>query len=208
LNQNTSVKRTFVILHLPRRVPALITYAQSVVTAMTNNTHFPTPLPALTEVSTAIVALQNAESATLSRLKGAVVVRNDRKAALVTLLQELRGYIQKTADADPENGAAIIRSSGLPARKMAARKPRVFTVKPGAISGAVDIVAATAAHRASYEWQYTTDGGKTWIEAPPSLRAKTTITGLPVATVAQFRYRSVTKAGPSDWSQPVTLVVK
>lgn len=208
MNQNTSIRRTFAILALPRRVPALITYAQSVVAAMTSNTHFPAPIPTLTEVSAAILALQNAESAALSRLKGAVVVRNDRKAALVTLLQELRGYIQKCADADPENGAAIIRSSGLPARKMPARQPRVFTVKPGAVSGAVDVVAATAAHRASYEWQYSTDGGKTWIEAAPSLRAKTTITGLPVATVAQFRYRSVTKAGPSDWSQPVTLVVK
>ncbi len=206
--QQTSVKRTFVILMLPRRVPALITYAQSVVTAMTNNQHFPTPVPALTEVSAAILALQNAETAVLSGLKGVVVVRNDRRLALVKLLQELRGYIQHTADADPENGAAIIRSSGLPARKVPAHKPRVFTVEPGAVSGAVDIFAATAARRASYEWQYSTDGGKTWIEAAPSLRARTTITGLPVATVAQFRYRSVTKAGPSDWSQPVTLVVK
>jgi hypothetical protein len=208
LNQNTSVKRTLVILKLPRRVPALITYAQSVVTAVTNNPHFPAPSPALTEVSTAIAALQNAESAALSRVKGAVVVRNDKKVALVTLLQELRGYIQKCADADPEHGAAIIQSSGLPARKTPVHKPRVFTAKPGAISGAVRVIAATAAHRASYEWQYSTDGGKTWIEASPSLRAKTTITGLPVTSMVLFRYRSVTKAGPSDWSQPVSLVVR
>ena len=208
MNQNTSVKRNVVILNLPRPVPALVTYAQSVVTAVTNNPHFPAPSPTLVEVAAAIAALQNAESAALSRVKGAVVVRNDKKAALVTLLQELRGYIQKCADADAENGAAIIQSAGLPARKVPAHKPRVFTVKAGAISGAVDIVAATAARRASYEWQYSTDGGKTWIEAAPGLRAKTTITGLPVATVAQFRYRSVTKAGPSDWSQAVTLVVK
>ena len=75
---NTSTKRILVILNLPRRVPALITYAQSVITACSGNPHFPTPTPALADVSTALLALQTAESAALSRTKGAVVVRNDK----------------------------------------------------------------------------------------------------------------------------------
>jgi hypothetical protein len=137
-----------------------------------------------------------------------VVTRNDKKAALVAVLQELRGYVQKVADGNPDNSANIITSSGLPVKKTPAHRPRVFTAKPGAVSGSVEVIAASAARRASYEWQYSTDGGKTWIEAPPSLRAKTTISGLPVASTVQFRYRSVTKAGPSDWSQPTALLVK
>jgi hypothetical protein len=208
LNQNKSTHRSFVSLHLPQPVSALITYAQSVVAAMTNNPRFPTPIPPLADVSAAIAALQNAETAALSRLKGTIVVRNDKKAALVTLLQEVRNYVQKTADADPENGAAIIQSAALPVRKTGVRKPRVFAAKPGAVSGSVEVTAATAARRASYEWQYSTDGGKTWIEAAPSLRAKTTIPGLPVASSVQIRYRAVTKAGPSDWAQPLVVVVK
>jgi hypothetical protein len=206
--QSKSVQRSLVTLNLPRRVPALIPYVQSVVTVMTSNAHYPTPVPALSDVSAAVTALQTAESAALSRLKGTVVVRNDKKAALVTLMQELRNYIQKVADADPENAAAIIQSSGLPVKKTAVHKPRVFTAKPGAVSGSVDVVAVTAARRASYEWQYSTDCGKTWIEAAPSLRARTTISGLPVAASVQLRYRSVTKSGPGDWSQPLTVVVK
>ncbi|HTQ44286.1 MAG TPA: hypothetical protein VMI75_16110 [Polyangiaceae bacterium] len=206
--QNNSTHRSFVILNLPRPVSALITYAQSVIVAMTNNPHFATPMPALADVSAAVVALQTAETAALSRLKGTVVVRNDRKTALVTLMQQLRSYVQKTADADPENGAAIIQSSGLPARKAPVHRPRVFAAKPGGVSGTVEAVAPPAARRASYEWQYSIDGGKTWIEAAPSLRAKTTISGLPVATSVQLRYRPVTKAGPGDWSQPLAVVVK
>jgi hypothetical protein len=208
LNQNKSTHRSFVSLHLPGPVPALIPYAQSVVAAMTNNPHFPTPLPPLADVSAAIAALQSAETAALSRLKGTIVVRNDKKTALVTLMQELRNFVQKTADADQENGAAIIQSSGFPVRKAPARKPRTFAAKPGAVSGSVVVTAATAARRASYEWQYSTDGGKTWIEAAPSLRSKTTISGLPVAVSVQIRYRAVTKAGPSDWAQPLVVVVK
>jgi len=93
-------------------------------------------------------------------------------------------------------------------RKTPLPKPRVFSAKPGAVSGSVEVIAALAAKRASYEWQYSTDGGKTWIEAAPSLKAKTTIVGLPVASSVLLRYRPVTKAGPGDWSQPLAVVVK
>jgi hypothetical protein len=69
-------------------------------------------------------------------------------------------------------------------------------------------VARSAADRASYEWEYSSDGGKTWSPAPPSLQAKTTVTGLAAGTSVQFRYRAVTKAGADDWSNPVTLLVR
>ena len=208
MTQSKSIQRSVVILNLPRRVPALIPYVQSVVTAMTSNAHFPTPVPALSDVSAAVTALQTAETATLSRLKGTVVVRNDNKAALVTLMQELRNYIQKVADADPENAAAIIQSSGLPVKKTPVRKPRVFTAKPGALSGSVEVIAVTAARRASYEWQYSTDGGKTWVIAPATLQARTTVAGLVPGATVEFRYRPVTKTGEGNWSQTVQLIVK
>jgi hypothetical protein len=62
--------------------------------------------------------------------------------------------------------------------------------------------------RASYEWQYSVDAGKTWVSAPVALKSKATILGLPVGTVVQFRSRAVTKAGEGDWSQVVSLLVK
>ncbi len=208
MQQVKSVQRSLVTLSLPRRVPAIITYVQAVLAAMTNNPNFPTPLPALSAVSAALTALQSAESQALSRMKGAVVVRNDKKAALVALLQALRAYIQTTADADPENSAAIIKSSGLPLKKVAVHKPRVFTIKPGAMSGSVEMLAASAARRASYLWGYSIDGGKTWTEVGPTLQAKTTVSGLPVGTMVQFRYRGVTRTGAADWSQPISFLVK
>jgi hypothetical protein len=39
-------------------------------------------------------------------------------------------------------------------------------------SGTADVLAAITARRASYEWQYSTDGGKTWIEAAPRRAAR------------------------------------
>jgi hypothetical protein len=203
-----SIQKSYVSLKLPSVVAALIVYVQGILAAMTSNPHFPSPAPALTAVAAALAALQQAEVAAQARTKGAVVVRNDKKGALVTLLQQLRAYVQSVADADAENGAAIIQSSGFPLRKMSVKKPRVAAVKPGAMSGSVEVVAPTAARRAAYEWQYSVDGGKTWVEASPSLQAKQTVVGLPVGTSVQFRYRAVVKAGPLDWSQPLALLVK
>jgi hypothetical protein len=203
-----SVHRSIAILSLPKPVPAFITYAQNVVTRMTGNSSFPTPTPTLAAVATAIAALQTAESAALARTKGTATARNDRKAELVALLQQLKGYVQTTADADVENSAAIIQSSGFAVKKVAVRKPRVFAAVQGAVSGTVKLVTASAGNRASYDWEYSLDGGKTWVLCPGTLQAKTTIPGLPTATTVQFRVRATTKVGDGDWSQPVSLIVK
>lgn len=196
------------ILKLPNVVAALIAYAQAIVTAMTNNPRVPSPVPALAVVAAAIAALQSAQSSALARTKGAVTARNDKKAALVALLQRLRMYVQTVADADLENSAAIIQSAGIAVKKAAARRPRVFEAVQGAVSGTVKLVTASAGKRASYDWEYSTDGGKTWLLLPSTMQAKTSVSGLTPGATVQFRYRALTRTGEGDWSQPLSFLVK
>ena len=203
-----TIHRSLASLKLPNKVPALITYAQGIVKAMTGNPAFPSPTPTLAAVTEAINELQTAETAALARTKGAVAVRNEKRAALVALLQQLRGHIQATADASPETAGSVIQSAGIAVKKTPVRAKRVFAAKFGPVSGSVHLVTDAAARRASYEWQYSTDGGKTWVSAPTTLQTKTTITGLTPGASVVFRYRAVTKAGEGDWSQPQTLMVK
>ena len=199
--------RSLASLKLPTKVSALITYAQGIVKGMTNNASFPNPTPTLAQVTTAIDELQAAETAALTRAKGAAAIRNEKHTALVALLQQLRSYIQAAADANVENGASIIQSAGIQVRKVPVHAARVFAAKPAAVSGSVVLHAVSAARRASYEWQYSTDGGKTWITAPVTLQSKTTIAGLAAGATVLFKYRPVTKAGEGDWSQPASLVI-
>jgi hypothetical protein len=203
-----AIHRSFVSLKLPNKVPALITYAQGIVKAMTGNPAFPSPTPTLTTVTEAINELQTAETATLARTKGAVAVRNEKRAALVTLLQQLKAAIQAAADANPETGPSVIQSAGMAVKKTPVRAKRVFAAKVGAVSGSVKLVTDAAARRASYEWQYSTDGGKTWVSSPSTLQTKTTVSGLAPAANVMFRSRAVTKAGEGDWSQPTSIIVK
>jgi hypothetical protein len=202
-----SARRPTIALALPKSVPALISYAQGIVKRMTGNPSVPNPTPTLAAVVAAIGELQTAESAAQSRIKGAVVARNDKRMALVGVLQQLRGHIQAIADADPTNAASIIESTGVAVRKTPTRHARSFTAKPGPVSGAAKVVAQVAARRAAYDWHYSVDGGKTWIAAPSTLQAKTTVAGLVPGSTVLFRYRAVTKTGEADWSQPVSLMV-
>ena len=205
---NSSMNRANVSLKLPTKVADFIAYATGVVHAMTNNPVFPTPVPALSAFSAAVSDLQAAETMALTKATGAVAARNDKRAVVVSLLRQLAAYVQAIADATPENGATIIQSAGFAVRKVGARATRVFSAKPGPVTGSAKLTATIAARRASYEWEYSLDGGKTWVGAPSSLQAKTTVAGLPVGTSVLFRYKTVTKTGEGDWSQGLSLLVK
>ena len=200
--------RALAILKVPRSAPVLITYAQSIVTKMTGNPSFPTPAPALSDVSAAISDLNIAETAALSRAKGTISVRNEKRCVLVKLLQQLLAYVQKTADANVENESSIIEGAGVAVKKAPTHAPRTFGARPGAVSGSVTLTAKAAGRRASYEWESSTDGGKTWVLAPVTLQARTVLSGfMPGATVL-FRFRPVTKSGEGDWSQSVSLIIR
>ena len=205
---NKTTRPALAALKLPTSTAALIAFGQGVVTGMTANKAFPTPTPPLATVAASIDALISAENNAATKVKGAATARNVAKNALILQLKQLGGYVQSVADGDVENSATIIESARMSVRKVPARPARVFSAEPGPTTGTAKLVAHSASSRAAYEWEYSIDAGKTWVAAPPSLQAKTTVTGLPAGTSVQFRYRSVTKTGAADWSTPVTLLVK
>jgi hypothetical protein len=203
----TSQRRTLVANKLPSSVPALIKAAQAVSSSLNGNAHFPNPNPPLATVNASIAALDAAETATKTRAQGTVGTRNAARVQLLSDLHALKANVQQVADANPEQSEAIITSAGMTVRKETVRAKPTFAVRQGATSGSVKLAARAAALRASYEWESSIDGGKTWTPAPPTLQATTAISGLPAGTTVQFRYRSVTKIGAADWSQATSLLV-
>jgi hypothetical protein len=200
--------RSLVSLKFPRRISDLAALAKSIVHAMTGNASFPSPEPPLPTISAAVVALDAAQTMALTRARGTASIRDDKRLTLVGLLEQLQAYIQKTADEDLETSASVIQSAGLGVRRPPARSKRTFSARPGTLSGTVKVFAELAGRRASYAWQFSTDAGKTWTSTASSLQAKTTISGLQPGATVHFRYRAVTKAGESDWSQPTSMIVR
>ena len=182
--------------------------AQAIIAALTGNTHIPTPNPPVSSLTAAVDKLVADEAATTARAAGTVAHRNVSRSSLLSLLHATKANVQQTADLNPEQAEAIIASAGMGTRKATTRTKAPFAARPGLVSGSVKLSVKAAAVRAPYEWEGSGDQGKTWTAVLPTLQAKTEIGGLPVATVVQFRYRAITKATVTDWSQPTALLVK
>lgn len=204
----TTIHRIIATLTIPKHVPDLVKLVDSVVAAMSNNPAFTGASTLLASLTAKGAALNVAQTQAATRAKGTIAVRNQARAAVVTALHQLKAYVQQVADDDPEKAEAIIQSAAMTVRKPTVRNKAPFIAKAGAVSGTAELVAKAPTHRGAYEWQWSSDGGKTWTQLAVTLKARTTVTGLPVATTCTFRFRAVTKSGEGDWSQPVTLVVK
>jgi hypothetical protein len=204
----TSTHSLLVTGQIPRASAPLISYTHALIAGLTGNAHIPNPQPPIATLSSLLNTFETAETATASRTKGTVGARNAARAALRSALKTEVATIQAAADADPENAEAIITSTTLRVRKLPVRTKAPFAVKAGAVSGAALLTVKSAGTHASYDWQMSVDGGKTWTEIPSTTRAKTTVTALPAGTTVQFRFRSLTPKGQTDWSQPTSLLVK
>ena len=200
--------RSMVVLKLSTRVKNVITFAQNVASALTGNPHFPSPTPTLASFQADVAALNTAETAVLSRTKGAAVARDAKLAVVKTDLENLKAYVQTVAAAAaPADADAIIESSGMTIRKVTLHSKPAIAAKPGSVTGTVNLAAKAPAKKAAYVWQYSTDQ-KTWTTVPQTVQSKTGISGLTAGTQYYFRYQPVTKTGVGDWSQTVALMVK
>jgi hypothetical protein len=193
---------------MPQHVPDQIKHGQTVQAALASNPHFPLPDPIIAAFIAALGTYDAAATAAETRAKGTIAARNAAKVVYLGAIHALKARIQQVADASPDQAEAIITSTSLAVKKVPNRQKQTFEARQGATSGTVHVIAKAVAARASYEWQYSIDGGKTWTSLPNTLQAKTTMTGLPVGTIVEFRVRSTTKKGQGDWSLPTSLLVK
>jgi hypothetical protein len=228
------MQRAIAVLKIPRRNNDRIAYARSIVAAMTGNPHFPSPTPRLADVQAHIDAADRAQAQVLIGPIGTAALRDARLAAVRSDLEQLRSYVQRIADAhhdaasegSPHRGQhldgtsaavprrgqhwaeakAIIESAGMSVKRPGLHDKQPLVVKAGPAAGSVVVVAMAAGDRATYEWQYSRVG-EPWIDLQPTRQAKTAVYGLVQGHTYQFRVRSVTKAGRSDFGQVVSFLV-
>jgi hypothetical protein len=203
-----SMHRPMVKLDRPKSAPAFIIYAQYVVDRMTGNTWFPDPVPALDKVQGCIDVLHDAETDALDLTKGKKQVRNAALRRLVSHMDLLKAFVQFVADENPAEAVAIIESAGLSVKGRSYPVKEPFSARPWRVSGSVLLMVVAAAKVAGYHWQVSDDAGQTWKTLETTLQAKTVVPRLVPQKTYWFRYRTVVRRGPRDWSEPVSIVVR
>ena len=191
-------------------VTELLGFATQVVSKMTGNSFFPSPIPTLDAVNGAVTALQNSYNKAQGGGPEKTAAMHQSKELLQDLLTALGHYVENVANA-PANaetgGETIVLSSGMATRQFTPVQRQVFTVKNGKLPGTAELLAS-GLKRGSHEWQYAAnppaDG---WTDAEPTVQATTIIMGLEPGKRYTFRHRSVLTDGPAAWEDPQSLIV-
>jgi hypothetical protein len=141
--------------------------------------------------------------------------RNAKAGALVTCLESARACVQELADACTSHADAelvIVKGGMVVAQGSNYHKPllRVRQQKPGwpvEVLAHVALLTEDTVGAVFFNWQYTSDGGTTWISLPPTTRGRTEVHGLAPLSTYGFRVAVTDAKGTGAWSQVMTFLV-
>jgi hypothetical protein len=187
-------------------VPEVLVYVRHVCTVLTGNTWVPTTTIALTTVSTDADALQTAQTAALTKGIGLAETRNHKLATVFTDLDTLRTNVQTVVDADTAHAAEIAQACAMSLKKAPKRQKAQLAAKMTTTPGVAKLVAKAVKRGAAYEWEMSSDGGKTWVVVAKSTVASTTVSGLVAGTIYMFRFRSTVGQVTSDPCNPIAFL--
>ena len=194
-------------------VPLKIERARHIVTSMTGNANFATPVPTLASVTTAINNLEIAFNAAQGAGPAQTATMHDKETLLDNLLTQLANYVESTS-----NGvAAIILSAGMDVKGKGGQQPHIFNAVAGKHTGEAILHAKVTRH-ASYIWQMTNDpplltppnlpNNLAWHQVGVTTKSIFVVEGLAAGTRYWFRVAIVTKTGQEAWSDPISIIVQ
>jgi hypothetical protein len=180
-------------------------------------TIFVTPNPTIVVVTNQLAAVDQAQVLAGTRAKGTAAARNVQLGMLVGHLETRLLYVQGLADtsATRDQAVATIQAAGFTVALVGDHTKPVLAVFQGPTPGSV-VLDANASFftggnqgKSFFNWDFTADGGKTFVTLPSTPKATTSLANLTPLTTYGFRV-SLTDANAitGTWSQmlPTHLV--
>jgi len=187
----------------------LMAYTQVVIICLTNNPAF-TKLPvSLADLQLLLQALQDANNNyNAGGGPELLALRDEAQQALIVALRKTAAYVQS----ESVESLSKMLSSGFqnvppPAASGPLAAPNILKVMNNGTTQVV-LRLSPVANANSYEIQWTTDGGKTWVSGGISSQARrVVVTKLIPGTVYTFQARALGgSTGASIWSNPVSIM--
>jgi hypothetical protein len=190
-----------------------IAKARQIVAALTGNSKFPTPSPALAVVTTSINEAESAAAEAQQARQTAkekTSIQNQKEEALERLVSQLAAYVESVAGDDPQ----LILSAGMDTRlkSVAAtetpKQPQGLSAGAGDRDGEIDLSWDKLTGAKSYVIERSVDPptDTSWIHAGVSTRSTFTVGGLISGTRYWFRVAAVNANGQSGWSDPAMKI--
>ncbi len=136
----------------------LETTGQAILTAMTGNTNFPTPVPSLAQLGTALTDYVQSLAIAINGSNLEKAIKNDKRETLIENLHLLSNYVLFTAAGD----RTIAQSAGMPMGKGPTpapplTKPENLRLSEGGNSGELRLLFDRVPGARSYLYQITPD---------------------------------------------------
>jgi hypothetical protein len=186
---------------------------RQIVTAMTHNSSFPNPTPALTEVTAALDELTQAFAlvqSAKSEVSTRVVTQNNVEAKLDQALTKLAGYVESVAGRDDQ----LITSVGMETKASRSAPtlptvPQALSASAGEHEGEVNLSWKAVPNARSYTIESTQDPATAtgWTHVGVATSASRVISNLTSGKRYWFRVAALSAGGQSGWSEHATKVV-
>lgn len=207
------IKHILAVLNLRKykAIGLFIAKAKLVRKSMDGNSWFPAPPVDVTVGGTFdnhISDLDAAETKALTRVRGAAQARDVEKDVVVDDLHLLLAYVQRIADANPENAETIIISAGFDVKRIGKADKDDISVKPKkGESGTMIARARKVEGTIANLWEYSIDKGVNWNEMEATSKCSTEITGLTPGDTIIVRHRPILRKGKGTWIQSAPAIV-
>lgn len=201
---------------LNRSLPQTIANKTDVITGAMNEPEaklvYVTPVPSITAVETANGALKTAlldyQAAGGGKQLAAAVT--GRTVEVSSLVRQLAAYVTATANGDMEklllSGFPIQKPTRQPIGQLSA--PDAPALKQGKLSGQLVVATSPVYGGMTYNWRIAlASAPTTYVATQQTTAASTTFEGLTPGEIYNVEVNTVGAAGPSDWSDPGTLMV-
>lgn len=187
-------------------LPDKVQFTRQVVTAMTGNANFTTPVPVLLAVTASANATETAFNVAKSARDTAITktgLQNDAEKALDLLLTQLGNYVESTSKGD----ATIIKSAGMSVRDKSTPigelpAPTDIGATAGDKEGEIDLSWNSVKGAKSYVIQMSVDTPTLWMQQAVSTKSKCAIENLVSGRRYWFRVAAVGSAGQGAYSEP------
>jgi hypothetical protein len=204
-------KKFPIALNLPSIVALLIILGRHIVQMMSQSSWFaapnPAPTPPLATVTSHLDSLEAAEALAKGPAKGAAAARDVAQKVVEDDLSGLKAYVAMIIAMNIAQALAIMEAAGMTPKRFTPRHKALLALLMGAAPGQILMEAKAVGKSAAYEWQYSTDGAKTWTAMNMTNVAHTALLGATAGTTYSFRFRTTQKNVTTDWCQPVSIFV-